>query len=198
MKRTFALSTALLIAVGACGGETADQQSDTAPANEPAPAATAEAPASDELQMPEWYQYDEAANTVTLDIVAGQTPDINYWNFNGYGNGDVTVVVPEGAEVTINFSNQDPAMAHSIGVAGFSSNPPNMLDPDPVFAGAITSNAADLTNATQTGESETITFTAAQAGDYSLACYVPGHSVAGMWIGFTVSAEGEAGVRGAL
>lgn len=199
MKHTFALSTALLFALAACGGETADEAppagEDTAPAtSEPA----GEAPATDELQTPDWFQYDESANTVTLDIVAGQTPDINYWNFNGYGNGDVTVVVPEGAEVTINFSNEDPAMAHSVGVAAFSSNPPNMLEEDPVFDGAISSNATDMTGATQTGESETITFTADQAGEYSLACYIPGHSVAGMWIGFTVSAEGEAGVRGAL
>ena len=74
--------------------------------------------------MPEWFQYDEAANTVTLDLVAGQNSDNNYWNYNGYANGEVTVVVPTGAQVTINFSNQDPNMGHSVGVASVTSNPP--------------------------------------------------------------------------
>ena len=203
MKRTFALSTALLLALGACGGETADEgmESDEmapAPAEEATEPAGGAGAASDELQMPDWYQYDEAANTVTLDIIAGETSDLNYWNYNGYGNGDVTIVVPTGAEVTMNFTNQDPNLAHSVGIASFSSNPPASLDPEPVFDGAISSNPTDMTQSTQTGESETITFTADQAGEYSLACYVPGHAVSGMWIGFTVSDDGEAGVRGAL
>jgi uncharacterized cupredoxin-like copper-binding protein len=45
------------------------------------------------------------------------------------------------------------------------------------------------------GESETITFTASQAGEYSLVCYVPGHAMIGMYVHFNVSADGEAGVR---
>ena len=201
MKRTFALSTALLLALGACGGDTSGEADTGAEAEAPAaaePASETAAGASDELQMPDWYQYDEAANTVTLDIVAGETPDINYWNFNGYGNGDVTVVVPVGAEVTVNFSNEDPNLAHSIGVAAFSSNPPAALDETPVFEGAISSNPTDMTASTMTGESESFTFTADQAGEYSLACYIPGHAVSGMWIGFTVSDSGEAGVRGMM
>jgi uncharacterized cupredoxin-like copper-binding protein len=51
-----------------------------------------------------------------------------------------------------------------------------------------------MTEATQTGETDTFTFTADQAGDYALACYVPGHAVAGMWIGFEVAEEGPYGV----
>jgi sulfocyanin len=200
MKRTFALSTALLLALSACGGgepaETGGDMGEEAPAGEME--AEAPATASQELQTPDWYQYDEAANTVTLDIVAGETPDINHWNYNGYGHGEITVVVPVGAQVTINFSNQDPNLAHSIGVAGFSSNPPANLQPDPVFDGAISTNPTDMTAATMTGESETVTFTASQAGEYALACYIPGHAVSGMWIGFTVSDAGEAGVRGMM
>lgn len=195
MKRTFALSTALMLGLAACGGgEPAPEAAEeSAPAAEAAPAEEA---ASAELQMPDWYQYDEAENTVTLAIDAGSTSAGNYWNFNGFMNGEVTVVVPAGASVTIDFTNSDPNLPHSVGVAAFASDPPASLPADPVFAGAISSNPTDMTAATQTGESETITFTADQAGDYSLACYIPGHAISGMWIGFTVSAEGEAGVRG--
>lgn len=198
MKRSSAFTTALLFALTACGG--GEPPADTGGMEEPGQAAGGtDTGATDELQMPDWYQYDEANNTVTLDIASGTSSDNNYWNFNGYYNGDITVVVPVGTTVTINSSNEDPNnMVHSIGVAPFTSNPPAMVDPEPVFEGAITSNAASATEATATGESESITFTANQAGEYSLACYVPGHAVAGMWILFTVSDAGEAGVRGAL
>lgn len=195
MKRTFALNTALLFAVTACGGGEPAAETEMEAAE---PAAAEAQQETGQLQMPDWYQYDEATNTVTLDIVAGSTSDANYWNFNGYTNGEVTVVVPVGATVTVNFSNEDPNMAHSVGVAEFTSNPPASLPPEPVFEGAISSNPTDMMNSTLTGESETIEFTADTAGEYSLACYIPGHAVAGMWIGFTVSDEGEAGVRGSL
>lgn len=198
MKRFPAFGTALLLVLAACGG--GEPPAETASMEDTGEAAAEETPAAmDALQTPEWYQYDEANNSVTLDIVSGSSSESNYWNFNGYYNGAITVVVPAGASVTINYSNEDPNnIFHSIGVAPFTSNPPAMVEPDPVFDGAITSNAASATEATATGESETITFTADQAGEYSLVCYVPGHAVAGMWILFTVSAEGEAGVRGAL
>jgi sulfocyanin len=189
MKREHTLAFALVLMLAACGGgEPATDEGAPAGGAEPEPAAEAS------LTMPSWYQHDAGANAVSLDIVAGSTDANNYWNFNGYSSGNATVVVPVGATVTVNFSNQDPNMAHSIGVASFTSNPPAMLDPTPVFDGAITSNAADMMNATGTGESETISFTADTAGDYSLACYVAGHAVAGMWIHFQVSDAGEAGV----
>jgi sulfocyanin len=204
MKRTFAFSTALLLALTACGGgepaadmESGSEASEPAAETEaPATAGEPEAPAPGEMTMPDWYQYDEANNAVTLDIVSGNVPANNYWNYQGYANGEVTVVVPVGAEVTLNFTNEDPNMAHSIGVAPFTSNPPASVAPDPVFEGAITSNATSMTEGTLTGESETITFTASEAGEYSLACYIPGHAVSGMWIGFNVSDAGDAGIMG--
>jgi uncharacterized cupredoxin-like copper-binding protein len=38
---------------------------------------------------------------------------------------------------------------------------------------------------------------ATTAGNYAMVCYVPGHAALGMWLYFDVSADGEAGVRGA-
>lgn len=189
MKRT-AFCTAILLGLAACGGgETADTAETSAPADAPAaaPAATT---------MPDWYQMD--GNNVTLDITAGSTPTGNYWNFNGAQNGAMTITVPVGANVTLNFANMDPAMAHSIGVAAGFTSPPAMIDVTPVFAGAITSGAASMAAATQTNGTETITFVADAAGSYSLVCYVPGHAVSGMWIHFVVSDTQEAGVMGAM
>ncbi|MDT8342001.1 MAG: sulfocyanin-like copper-binding protein [Longimicrobiales bacterium] len=189
MKRSF-LSTAVVFALAACGG---GEPASEAPANE-APAAAAAAPAG-QMTMPAWFTMD--GNAVTLDIVAGQTSKGNYWNFNGAQFGEMTITVPVGSEVTINFSNSDPNMAHSIGVSQGFDTAPAMLDPTPVFAGAISSNPTSMMEATMPGQAETITFTASEAGEYTLVCYIPGHAVSGMWIHFNVSAEGEAGVQGA-
>jgi len=53
-----------------------------------------------------------------------------------------------------------------------------------------------MISATMPGESETITFVAGVAGNYSLVCYIAGHSAVGMWLFFNVSGDGEAGVQG--
>ncbi|HSG49817.1 MAG TPA: sulfocyanin-like copper-binding protein [Longimicrobiales bacterium] len=193
MKRSV-FSTAVVFALAACGG--GEPAADTTAETSAAPAAeAAEAAPAGQMTMPSWYQMD--GNQVTLDIVAGSTNKGNYWNFNGAQFGEMTITVPVGSEVTINFSNQDPNMAHSIGISAGFDTAPAMVDATPVFAGAISSNPTSMTEATLPGQAETITFTASEAGNYSMVCYIPGHAVSGMWIHFNVSAEGEAGVTGA-
>ena len=192
MKRIAALGTTpLFLALMACGG--GDAGTDEAPAG----AATEEAPPAEaaEAAPADWFQIDEGAQTVTLTLIAGATADNNSWNFNGYYNGNATVTVPEGYTVTVNFTNQDQNMAHSVGIDERTGNfPPNIADPAPVFAGAMSSNPTSLSEATMPGESESFTFTADAAGSYSLTCYIPGHAVTGMWIGFNVSSDGSSGV----
>lgn len=152
--------------------------------------------ASGEPEVPSWMTVDHAAKTVTMTVVAGQTTDNNNWNYNGMAHGQGTIVVPVGYQVSITFENNDPTMmVHSIGVGQTAETSlPMFTDPQPVFAGAMSSNPTDPMNATKNGESETITFVADAAGDYALICYTPGHALTGMWIGFNVSAEGEAGL----
>lgn len=197
MKHISALSTAVLFGLAACGGSDSGSASTSSTPAASAPAAAAPAAATGALQTPDWYRVDNSARTVTLDITAGLTNKGNYWNYNGYTNGEATVVVPVGYTVTINYKNSDPNMAHSIGVDARTSGFPAAFPADyqPVFEGAISANPLDMANATLTGEEEVITFVASEAGNYSLACYIPGHAVVGMWIGFEVSAAGDAGVR---
>ncbi len=145
--------------------------------------------------MPDWMSVDEAEKQVTLDVIAGKTDANNNWNFNGLFKGDATIVVPEGYTVVINFSNEDPQMMHSIGLlASAETFPPVFEDPTPVFAGAMSSNATDMATSTKPGESEVLTFKVDKAGDYALVCLIPAHAVTGMWVGFSVSAEGKAGL----
>lgn len=200
MNRLFAFSTAILFASAsaACGGgEPGGQEGGGQQQQQTQPSGAEQAETGGgELTMPDWITYDEGANTVTLELVAGQTSANNYWNYNGYAGGEGEIVVPAGAEVTINFSNEDPNMAHSVGIDDRQGNfPANFSNPTPVFEGAMSSNPTSLTEATQPDASETITFTAGEAGEYSMVCYVPGHAAVGMWMPFTVSDAGEVGFR---
>jgi FtsP/CotA-like multicopper oxidase with cupredoxin domain len=196
--RTLSSGLALALALGlvACGpGEPDDNMgegADTLGTPATPPADTGRPPAG-AAEMPTWFRVN--GNQVEMDVVAGATPDGNYWNFNGARNGAMTITVPQGAQVTMRFRNDDPNTVHSIGVAAYSPTPPPMPPAEPVFSGAISSNAASPTDATRTGQMETLTFTADRPGEYTLYCYVPGHAAAGMWVRFNVG--GTAGVTGA-
>lgn len=180
-----------LVAAG-CGGGGDGAAGGEAPATE-TPAAATETPAAS-LSVPDWMSVDEAGMTVTLEITAGKDDSNNRWNFNGYSRGNGTIVVPAGYNVVIDFRNDDPNIAHSIGVDARTGNfPATFQDPEPVFAGAISSNATSMQEATQPGGSETIRFMADAAGTYALVCYIPAHAATGMWIHFNVSADGAVG-----
>ena len=199
MNRILHTSIASLfgLALIACGGGEAGQETETGEAETSAQTMGGGEEAASSLSTPDWMQVDHDARTVTLNVVAGQSQANNRWNFNGYANGDATVVVPQGYTVTINFENADTTNPHSLGIdARTGSWPATFENPTPVFEGAITSGAASMTDSTQPNESETIEFTASEAGSYSMVCYVPAHAATGMWIGFEVSADGEAGLRG--
>lgn len=191
------LSTlSLVVALAACGGGEPAENAPNAPAA--APAAQAAAPSMSEMTMPDWFHMDEANKTVHMTITAGLTDALNHWNFNGYTRGDATITVPEGYTVTIDLVNNDPVMAHSLGISTVTSGFGAMLDQSVAFEGAVTSDAASMTDATLPGETETISFVAATAGSYSMACFIVGHAATGMWVHFNVSADGTAGVQTAM
>ena len=195
MKRSTMVTVAAFIPLACGGGDGSD-----APSPAPAPAAAETATPTAAATAPaavEWISVDEGARTVVIDLVAGSTDSNNRWNFNGYANGDATVVVPEGYTVTLNFENRDPVNYHSVGVLERAASYPAIFDAAvPVFEGAMTTNATSMTEATAPGGgTESISFTASAVGDFALVCPVPAHAVTGMWIGFEVSASGESGLR---
>ena len=186
-----------ILALGAvslfgCGSGKEDDR----PASEPDPATMADATASTAMPA-DWISVDDAARTVSITLLAGETDANNRWNFNGYANGEATVVVPLGYTVTVNFENRDPAHYHSVGVLARAASYPAIFDDaTPVFDGAITSNATSMAEATApAGGTQSITFVASEADEYALVCPVPAHAVTGMWIGFEVSESGDSGLR---
>ncbi len=194
MKRSSKVGLSALISAGlvACGGSDSPDSVPAAPEPVEAPA---EAPATDaaaEGGIPDWYHIDNDAKTVELHM-AGQMD--GGWKFNGMAGGEETITVPLGYAITVELTNDDPAMAHSVGIdAQVGDYPAMFTDPRPAFSGAVSSTPTSMQEATMPGESESFTFTADVAGEYAMVCYVPGHALTGMWVRFNVSAEGEAGV----
>lgn len=152
-------------------------------------------PVPDGRAVPDWMEVDRDAETVEMEIVAGASGANAGWNFNGYAGGNARITVPEGWEITVRFRNAAEATAaHSLGIDEMRDSwPATFRDPEPVFEGAVTASPTRTGGATQPGESETLVFTASQAGKYAVVCHLPGHATAGMWIRFVVSAGGEVG-----
>ncbi len=204
MKSYQALVATTLFLVACGGGDTQDAAPATTEAAPAAPAAAAPvagpsaARPSGELMTPDWFTIDQGAQTVSMTLTAGATSANNYWNMNGSVKGELAVTVPAGFTINITLENKDPVMAHSVGISPESAITSPMPPAEAVFEGAISENAQSLTQAVLSGESETITFVANEAGNYVILCYVPGHGVIGMWAYFTVSADGSAGVQGAM
>ena len=198
MRISASLTTVLLtLSLLACGGAADEGATEdttavdtTAMAEEPADMA---GPAGS-LSTPAWMTLDETAQTVSMDIVAGETEANNRWNFNGLYAGEGAIVVPQGYSVTINFTNADPNQPHSFGIdEAMDSYPATFDNPEPAFAGAISPDAA--TTGTAPNGTATISFTTDDAGEYAMICYIAGHAVAGMVVPFEVSADGSAGLR---
>ena len=196
------LASAFLLACGGGdgGGETGGAQQETAQQQAAGQQQAGggeqagQAAGGSQEGLPDWMQVNDSNQTVEMEVIAARTSANSNWNFNGYANGNATITVPQGYEVTIEFTNEDPAVAHSLGIdERMDQWPATFRDPEPVFEGALTSNATSMSRATAPGSSETVTFTADQAGEYAMVCYIPGHATAGMWIHFNVSADGTAG-----
>ena len=140
----------------------------------PTPSAT---PSS--VTLDQWVSYDSTTKTVTWKLLAG-SPAVNHGlNFDGYDQGAMTVTVPVGWSVTVDFSNQA-SINHSAAVVTATGT-------TPVFPGAETPSPLA---GTAPGQTAIFTFTASQVGSYRMSCLVPGHEPAGMWVSFTVAAGG--------
>ena len=196
MKR-LSMVPALACAVAACGGgEPADGGADAAPSVPSAAAmSSVPVPPSGPMTIPDWFRVNADAQTVDMTLTSGSTPDNNHWNYNGATKGSMAITVPEGYTVTISLVNDDPIMAHSLGISAQTSDFNGVPEPIAVFEGAITENPASMVDGTMPGETATVTFVADTAGNYSIVCYVPGHSLTGMWILFNVSSDGSVGVQ---
>ena len=105
-------------------------------------------------------------------------------SFNGVAHGGETFVVPLGWTVEIRLRNSD-AAPHSARVVSAVDTLPLTL-PAASFAGAESANAeAGLSYSRR----EIFRFKANRAGNYLIACAVPGHASAGMYLRLVVQPD---------
>ena len=158
----------------------------SAPAASPAVASAAAAPDGD-VKVNEFLSYDPAAKTVKLKLNSAHGSNNGGMNFNGGFSGNATITVPLGWSVSWLFTNED-AIPHSAIV--LANKQPFPAQPqDPAIPRAYTN---DVTAGLPTNKTDQTTFKAQPAGQYVIACGVPGHAPSGMWIHFDVSADAKA------
>ena len=114
----------------------------------------------------------------------GVDADARAMSFNAAANGDETFVVPLGWTVEIRLSNGDAAPHSARVVPVLDTIPLTILGA--VFAGAESANAEA---GIAFGRSQVFRFSTSRAGKYLIACAVPGHAAAGMYVRLMVQAD---------
>jgi hypothetical protein len=125
--------------------------------------------------------YDPATNTVTFELIAGP------FSFNGYRNGEGSLVVPSKANMVINFVNKDGTPHSAIVISGEGPIPNSATDP--AIQRAYTNKV--LEGLPQEG-SDVMRFPVPESGTYRIFCGVPGHGLSGMWIWLKVDPAAKA------
>ena len=144
--------------------------------------------------VPAGATVDRAGNRITftsqdvrLTVLASPDngPDMT---FRVAGLADPTIVVPQGAKVTVQIINADSGTMHGWLLSAVQPPLPYMamMDAPAAFSGSFAMPLGAPTSAGMPGE--TITFTASQAGQYTYLCPVPGHAQRGMHGAFDVVA----------
>ncbi len=136
--------------------------------------------------VPAGATVDRSSNTITftgtsvaLTVLASPSdgPDET---FRIAGLTNPTLVVPRGAQVTLQLINADAGMPHNWLIT--SAQPPFpsvVMMAGPVVFGAVTPTLAEATSSGM--PSATITFTTSVSGRYTYLCAVLGHAQAGMY-----------------
>jgi len=130
---------------------------------------------------PAWLKWNAETKTVTFQLIAGVPAAASPFNFNGFTEGKLTLVVPAGATVVMPFVNED-GVPHSAEVASGTGPIPNMGG-DAAIPRAYTIN---LLEGLPQGGKDVMRFTAAPNATYRIICGVPGHAPAGMFIDMKV------------
>ena len=137
---------------------------------------------------PDWMTFDAQRRVVRLLMVGSADGSNGTMNFNGYGNGEMTVIVPLGWKVAVEFQNKGlGALPHSLAVIS-EVKPLPIEGGVPAFRGALTNK---LVPGMMAGTTDTFEFVANKEGQFLFFCGVTGHGVQGMWDYLVVSKEAK-------
>jgi hypothetical protein len=139
-----------------------------------------------------WVLADTVARAASLTLEVTAPAGSPSALLNGYREGGVQVVVPLRWTVTWDWRSADSAGKHSLVVMAEREKVPTEGG-RPAFTNAM---SRSVTAGLPAGQSDRTTFEAEEAGWFWLLCGVPGHAIAGEWIGFRVDPEATtAGIR---
>jgi len=162
------VATAALLAVAACGGESGSSGS-------------SKTPLADASSPPLSMTSNASAKTISFTLMPGYNQANSGMNFNGYFSGGLEIDVPKGWAVAVTCSNRG-LLNHSCAVVA------DEAASQPLFSGASTSNPGPGLPA---GQQANFSFNPDRTGTFRMACLVPGHESAGMWIVFAVVDSGS-------
>lgn len=122
----------------------------------------------------------DLSQTVIFNCVAAYSPERNGMNFNGYSDGDMTITIPLGWALLVNFWNASGQMPH----AAMLSDESELDKPSghvPAYVGTNTPEPETgyVGQGMQTFESGPVKLST--EGTYVILCPVPGHVSQGMW-----------------
>jgi sulfocyanin SoxE-like protein len=178
-----------LAVVAACGSAQTTPAPAPAAAAAPAPAPTSgQAARSDSAsETPVWLVADSAGRTVTIALqvtpASGGGPAL----INGHHNGALQIVVPFGWTVQWDWRSADSTSPHSLVVMAEREKLPTEGGRE-AFTNAMTRM---VTAGLAAGQGDRTTFTADEVGWYWLLCGVPGHAIAGEYLGLRVDPEAK-------
>ena len=132
---------------------------------------------------PTWLRADAASKTADFKLVAGLTDANGGMNFNGFSQGGLVLTVPQGWNIVLHFTNEDPNLPHSVEIIAEAPAVPSGPVP-PAFEHATTGR---LEQGFTSGQGAEVRFVAGKNGTFLIFCAVPGHGAAGMWIRLAVS-----------
>lgn len=136
---------------------------------------------------PGWLISDAAAQRVTFDLIAGYNGVNGALNFNGFADGELTLIVPLGWRVVMPFSNRDGMLPHSAQII----DDVRPIPPGPVESAFQRAYSTKLAQGLAAGQTDVIRFRADRVGKFLIFCGVPGHGIAGQWIRMDVVKDAE-------
>jgi sulfocyanin SoxE-like protein len=136
---------------------------------------------------PVWLVADTSGRTVTIALQVTPATGGGPALINGHHNGALQIVVPLGWTVQWDWRSADSTSPHSLVVMAEREKLP-LEGGREAFTNAMT---RAVTAGLPAGQGDRTTFTADEAGWYWLLCGVPGHAIAGEYLGLRVDPEAK-------
>ena len=139
-----------------------------------------------------WLSVDSAGHTATVSLEVTHPTGSPSALLNGYREGTVQIVVPLRWTLRWHWRSADSTAKHSLVLMAEREK----LPAEGGRAAFTNAMSRGVTTGLAGGQSDRTTFETEEAGWFWLLCGVPGHALAGEWIGLRVDPEAKtAGVK---